>query len=87
MKTYTKKNGEITDYDQKIYNKSYYEKNKEKIAVETYTCNFCNKEGIIKRNKYNHDKTLKHKLHARIAQQQQQLQQQPAQPAQPAQDA
>jgi|688.fasta_scaffold528943_2 hypothetical protein len=76
MKTYTKKNGEITDYDQKKYNKTYYEKNKEKKAVETYTCNYCNKEEIIKRNKYNHDKTLKHKLYVRIAEL-----------AQPAQDA
>ena len=73
MKTYTKKNGEVItkDYDQKKYNKSYYEKNKDKIAEEIYTCDFCNKEGIKKRNKYNHEKTLKHQLYTQIKQQQQ----------------
>jgi hypothetical protein len=68
MKSYTKKNGEVVvkDYDQKKYNKSYYEKNKEKIAEEVYTCEYCEKEGIKKRNKFNHEKTVKHKLYKKI---------------------
>ena len=73
MKTYTKKNGEVVvkEYDQKKYNKSYYEKNKDKIAEEVYTCECCNKEGIKKRNKFNHEKSVKHKLYLQIKQQQQ----------------
>lgn len=75
MKTYTKKNGEVVvkEYDQKKYNKSYYEKNKEKIAEEVYNCECCNKEGIKKRNKFNHEKTEKHKLYAQLRQQQPQV--------------
>lgn len=66
MKTYTKKNGEIVTYDQNKYNQKYYEQNKQKIAEQVYTCESCNKEGIKQRNKYNHEKTLKHQLYVEI---------------------
>lgn len=62
MKSYTNKQGELKEYDQKKYNNTYYLKNKDKIAEEVYTCECCNKEGIKKRNKYNHEKSEKHKL-------------------------
>jgi hypothetical protein len=58
---YTKKDGSQTDYDQKAYNKTYYEKNKEKINNEKYTCVYCNKE-MKERNKFNHQMGEKHKL-------------------------
>jgi ABC-type uncharacterized transport system substrate-binding protein len=63
VKKYTKKNGEVVikDYDQKTYNKTYYEKNKEKINDEKYICESCNKE-VKTRNRFNHTKTERHKL-------------------------
>ena len=61
VKKYIKKDGSQTDYDQKAYNKTYYEKNKDKINDEKYTCQCCHKE-VKLRNKFNHTKTEKHKL-------------------------
>lgn len=65
MKTYTNKNGESATYNQNLYNKTYYEKNKEKINNDKYTCECCNKE-VKTRNKFNHNKTLKHQLYSQI---------------------
>lgn len=69
MKTYTKKNGEIVEkeYNQQQYNKTYYEKNREKINGEVYECECCNIT-VKSRNKFNHNKTLKHKLYFEIKQ-------------------
>ena len=68
VKSYTKKNGEVKiyyNYNQKEYNKTFYEKNKEKISDEKIFCECCDKE-YVKRNKYNHEKTLKHKLYKEL---------------------
>jgi hypothetical protein len=65
MKSYTKKNGEVILYDQTEYNKKFYEKNKDKINDEKIICQYCNKE-YVKRNKYNHEKSLKHKLYKEL---------------------
>ena len=65
MKTYIKKNGEVKDYDQQKYNKTYYEKNKDKINKDKYICSACNKE-IVSSNKFNHIKTLKHQLYTEL---------------------
>jgi len=63
MKSYTNKNGEIVtkEYNQNQYNKTYYEKNKEKINNDKYICECCNKE-VKSRNKFNHTKTRIHTL-------------------------
>lgn len=67
MKTYTKKNGEVVNYkyNQKEYNKRFYENNKDKILNEKYMCEYCNKE-VNTRNKSNHEKTVKHGLYKQI---------------------
>lgn len=65
MKTYTNKNGEVKEYNQTEYNKRYYEKNKEQILQNKYTCEFCNKQ-VSKSNRTNHEKTVKHQLHVRL---------------------
>lgn len=67
VKTYTKKNGEVINYDHKKYNKDFYEKNKNKINEDTYTCVYCKKDNIKTRNRYNHNKTLKHKLYEALS--------------------
>ena len=69
MKTYTKKNGEIINYDQKEYNKRFYEINKEKIINDNYICEFCNKK-VNNRNKTNHERTLRHQLYKQLKTQQ-----------------
>lgn len=70
MKTFTKKNDEISVYNQKEYNKSHYEKNKDKILNNKYMCICCNKS-VNQRNKSNHNKTLKHKLYEQLINNQQ----------------
>jgi hypothetical protein len=68
VKTYTKKNGEVItkDYDQKKYNKTYYEKNKDKMKVEDrYICDACN-SSVVSTNKWNHNKSLKHQLYTEL---------------------
>lgn len=71
MKTYTKKNGEVVvkDYNQKEYNKRFYEKNKEEILNDKYVCEYCNKD-VNSRNRTNHDKTVKHQLYKQIKEKQ-----------------
>lgn len=60
-KKYMKKNGEevIKQYDQNLYNKTYYEKNKEKLA-ERKMCG-CGLD-YLPTNKSNHQSGRIHKL-------------------------
>lgn len=54
IKHLVKKNGDIVikEYNQKKYNDTYYEKNKDKIK-EKLMCDICNKS-FLKSNKSNH---------------------------------
>lgn len=65
IKKYIKKNGEevIKTYDQKVYNNTYYSKNKDKIN-KCYKCVLCDKE-INHSNKTNHEKTKLHILRSK----------------------
>jgi|TARA_R110000868_G_scaffold60915_4_gene185503 hypothetical protein len=60
-KKYTKKNGEevVKQYNQSTYNKTYYEKNKEKLA-EKVVCG-CGLDYLVS-NKSNHRSGRVHKL-------------------------
>jgi hypothetical protein len=61
IKTYTKKNGDVVikEYNQREYNKRFYEKNKEKLAVKV-KCN-CG-GGYTSPNKTKHEESRIHKL-------------------------
>lgn len=67
IKIYIKKNGETKQYiyNQTIYNKKCYEKNKDKILNNYYECLICDKK-ILKSNKSNHEKTKYHILSSKI---------------------
>lgn len=65
MINYVNKDGELKVYNQKGYNKTHYLKHKEN--QHKHICNVCNKE-MNRRNKSNHEKTEKHKLHMRLNQ-------------------
>jgi non-homologous end joining protein Ku len=62
IKKLVKKNGDISvkEYNQKKYNDTYYEKNKDKIK-EKITCEICNKS-FLKSNKSNHYSSKQHIL-------------------------